>query len=339
MNKAITIYDIADLLGLSPATVSRALKNDPRVNSRTIKKVAEAADAMGYQGNPFARSLRSNKTHIIGVILPRLASHFMSSAISGIEKIANQHGYNIIITQSDELHSKEIINVKTMFQNRVDGLIVSLCFNSPDVNHFKNFFDKDIPVIFFDRVPDSYEYPAITIDNVSASFKATEHLILQGCQYLVHMTANTNFHIYKERYEGFKQAMLKYGKKVTDRNLLFNTLDHQSGLNAAEQIIAMKKRPDGIVAANDNGAVACMIALKSAGIRIPEDIAFVGFNNDPVAEIVEPKLSTVSYSGYDIGLIAAQNLIQQLLYPDTKKTLRIIIRSELIIRRSSIRSI
>jgi len=147
--KEVTIYDIAEKLNISSATVSRALNDDPVVNKKTRKRIFDTANEMGYRLNHFARNLRSQKTGIIGVILPRLNSYFMSSAISGIEQVANTEGYNIIISQSAELGDKEIANARTMFNNRVDGLLVSLAYDTKDIAHFEPFFKKGIPVIFF----------------------------------------------------------------------------------------------------------------------------------------------------------------------------------------------
>src|SRR6476620_5298556 len=152
ITKEVTIYDIAAKLKISSATVSRALKDDPVVNKKTRKRIFDAADEMGYRLNPFARNLRNQRTNTIGVILPRLNSYFMSSVISGIEQVANSEGYNIIISQSAEQGDREIANAKTMFNNRVDGLLVSLAYDTKDITHFEPFFKRNIPLIFFDRV-------------------------------------------------------------------------------------------------------------------------------------------------------------------------------------------
>ncbi|GAB3421037.1 LacI family DNA-binding transcriptional regulator [Niabella aquatica] len=333
--KEITIYNIADRLGLSPATISRALKNDPRVKSKTIKKVLAAAHEMGYQRNPFAGSLRTKKTNIIGVIVPRLASSFMSSAISGIETITNKAGYNIIISESEELIAKEKANVQTMFNNRVDGLIVSLSYTTFDTEHFKLFFNKKIPVVFFDRTPDETNSCTVIIDNYAASYAATKHLIEQGCRRIAHITASKEFSVYRDRYQGYRQALKDYAIEYNNDYLIFNNLSYDSGTEAAQKILAMSKLPDGVLAVNDYGAVGCMIALKKAGIRIPNDIAFVGFNNDPVCQIAEPNLTTLQYSGFDIGEVAAQSMLHQINGPLTQKEMKIILKSDLIVRASS----
>ncbi len=336
--KEITIYDIAEKLKISSATVSRALKDDPVVSKKTKKKIFELAEQMGYRANHFARNLRSQKTNTIGVIVPRLNSYFMSSVISGIEHEANREGYNLIISQSSESYDKELSNVKTMFNNRVDGLLVSLAYNTRNVDHFDFFFSKNIPLIFFDRVPDRKECTNVLIDNKKAAFEATAHLIEQGCQRICHITANITTNVYFDRLAGYKQALEAYNIPFNKDYIIINDLSQDAGVEAAEKLLELSPRPDGVFVANDNCAVGCMVALKSSGIKIPQDIAFVGFNNDPVSTVIEPNLTTINYPGYKVGVAAAKNLIDHLNgKTNIQITDTIILRSELIIRQSSLK--
>ena len=336
--KEVTIYDIAEKLNISSATVSRALKDDPVVNKKTRKRIFDAADEMGYRLNHFARNLRNQRTNTIGVILPRLNSYFMSSVISGIEQVANSEGYNIIISQSAEQGDKEIANAKTMFNNRVDGLLVSLAYDTKDITHFEPFFKKGIPVIFFDRVEEHKNSTSILIDNKRAACEATRHLIEEGCKRIVHITATPKRNVYIDRLAGYKQALAEHYIKFKEEYLVISNLSQEAGAEAADKILNMHPLPDGVFVANDNCAVGCMVALKKAGIRIPQDIAFVGFNNDPVATVVEPNLTTVNYSGYQIGEVAARNMISHLKGMPINSTDSIILKSELIIRASSKKS-
>jgi len=336
--KEVTIYDIAQKLNISSATVSRALNDDPVVSKKTRKRIFEAADEMGYRLNHFARNLRSQNTHIIGVIVPRLNSHFMSSAISGIEQVANSEGYNIIISQSAEQADKEIANAKTMFNNRVDGLLVSLAYDTKDITHFEPFFKRGIPVIFFDRVEEHKSSTHILIDNKRAAYEATKHLIEEGCKRIVHITATPKRNVYIDRLAGYKQALAEHHIKFKEEYLIVGNLSQEAGTEAAEKILKMQPLPDAVFVANDNCAVGCIMALKNAGIRIPQDIAVVGFNNDPVAMVVEPNLTTVNYPGYQIGEVAARNLINHLKGMPIHSTDSIILKSELIIRASSRKS-
>jgi LacI family transcriptional regulator len=333
--KDVTIYDIAKVLDLSPATVSRGLKDHPAIKKDTRRKIKETAIQMGYQHNMFARNLRVRKTNTIGIIIPRLNSYFMSMVISGMEKIANQRGYNLIISQSQESFEKEIASVNTMFNSRVDGLLVSLAYDTDNIDHFDSLLKKQIPVIFFDRVVEHPNCTSIVIDNVKAGYDATSHLLDQGCQRIVYLGGNLKRNVYADRLKGYKLALLEKGISFDDSLQLINYLTEQSAVEAAQQILQMEKRPDGIFAANDTSAVACIQILKQEGIRIPEDVAVVGFNNDPVSRVVEPNLTTINYPGHEMGEIAASTLINSIDQQPTSTLDTLVLRHQLIIRNSS----
>ncbi len=337
--KETTIYDIADKLNVSIATVSRALKDDPVVNKKTKKKIFELAEELGYRSNHFARNLRNQRTETIGVIVPRLNSYFMSTVIAGIENVANNEGYNLIISQSSESEQKEKASAKTMFNNRVDGLLVSLSYDTNDLAHFDQFLRKNIPIIFFDRGEHHDNFTNVLIDNRKSAYEATKHLIEQGCKRIVHITAKPKRNVYVDRLNGYKQALTENNMEFSDENLIVGNLSLEAGIDAAGVISKMDPLPDGVFVANDNCAVGCMLSLKQAGIQIPKDIAFVGFNNDPVSKVIEPNLTTINYPGYEMGEVAARNLINHLTgtYP-IHSTNTIVLRSELIIRASSQRS-
>lgn len=334
--KEVTIYDLALKLNISPATVSRGLKDHPAINKLTKKKIFDLAKEMGYRSNNFASNLRKQKTNTIGVITPRLNSNFMSTALAGIENVANKEGYNLIISQSLESQKKEMANAETMFRNRVDGLLVSLAYDTENIDHFENFFRRKIPVIFFDRVVEHANCTNIVIDNRKAAYEATAHLINQGCSKIVHITAIPKRNVYIDRLRGYRDALEDHNIEYREENVIIGNLSQEAGLNAAETIRNMEKIPDGVFVANDYCALVCMLSLKKAGFRIPQDIAFVGFNNDPVSTVVEPNLSTINYPGYQMGEVAAQNLINHLNGTTMLQlTNRIVLRSELIVRASS----
>lgn len=338
-DKEITIYDIARHLNISATTVSRGLKDHPTINKNTRKKIVEAARQLGYRSNTFASSLRSKKTFTIGVIVPRLNSHFMSSVLAGMEDAASRENYNLIISQSLENGGKEVANVHTMFNKRVDGLLASLAYDTKDIDHFTPFFRKGIPVVFFDRTFPHNESTSIVIDNYKAAYNITKHLIDQGCRRIMHLGGNLLRNVYSERLRGFKQAMLDHDLPIEDKNMIFiSRLNEEAGYQAADMIQKMKTKPDGVFSANDTTAVYCMMKLKETGMRIPEDIAFAGFNNDPISKIIEPNLTTIDYSGYDMGEAAVATLISHLNgVTNIKTTNTIILRSEMIIRASSLK--
>src|SRR5258706_16095035 len=184
--KDVTIYDIALKLALSSATVSRALQDNPAINKNTRKRIQEAAREVGYRHNTFASSLRKQKTNTIGVIVHELNSNFITSVLAGVEKVTTEAGYDLIIAHSSESYAKEAANAKNLFHKRVDGLIASLSFDTPDTEHFRRFVDKGVPVIFFDRVEQTNDNTVVIIDNYKCGYKATQHLIEQGCKKIVH---------------------------------------------------------------------------------------------------------------------------------------------------------
>ncbi|WP_158991037.1 LacI family DNA-binding transcriptional regulator [Mucilaginibacter sp. L196] len=334
--KEVTIYDIAQKLNISAATVSRGLKDHPGINKNTKKKILAAADEMGYRSNSFASSLRTKRGNVIGVIVPRLNSNFMSDVIAGIEKVVNESGYNLFISQSLETMEKEVSNAKAMFNNRVDGLLVSLAYDTNNIDHFEAFIKRGIPVIFFDRVVEHEHCPSIFIDNYKAAYNITTHLIEQGCKRIVHISGNQLRNVYRDRFNGYKKALEDHQIAFDDDLLIVNDLSAHAGIQAAQQIVQMAVRPDGVFASNDLCAISCMQVLKSKGIKIPEDIAFAGFNNDPTSCVIEPNLTTIDYKGYEMGEVAAKVLIGHLDHNnDLQQTHSLILRSELIVRDSS----
>ena len=284
--KEVTIYDLARKLNISIATVSRALKDDPVVSKKTKKKIADLAEEMGYRSNHFARNLRNQRTNTIGVIVPRLNSYFMSTVIAGIESVANKEGYNLIISQSSESFEKEMASAKTMFNNRVDGLLVSLAYDTEDLTHFDSFFKRKIPLIFFDRVVEHENCTNILIDNRKAAYEVTAHLIKQGCKKIVHITATPKRNVYVDRLQGYKQALADNDISFQDDYVIISNLSQEAGVVAADQILKMDPLPDAVFVANDNCAVGCMLAIKQAGIIIPQNMAFVCFNNDPESKVI-----------------------------------------------------
>lgn len=333
--KEITIYDIAASLNLSSATVSRGLKDHPAIRKETKKRILEKAKEMGYRHNFFASNLRRNRTNTIGVIVPRLNSYFMSSVISGIEKVANEAGYNLVISQSLESEKKEVSSIKTMFNSRVDGLLVSLAYDTENDSHFDIILDKNIPLIFFDRVFEHPRCTSVVIDNQAAGYDMTKHLISQGCKRIAHITANLKRNVYAERLRGYKLALADHDIPFDERLIFVNNLGENAVIDAIKLIMQMDPMPDGLFCSNDSSAVICIRELKKAGIRIPEQIAVGGFNNEPISTVVEPNLTTIHYPGQEMGEVCATILIRKLAKPDNADLNRVVLRHQLIIRESS----
>ncbi len=336
--KEITIYDIARQLDLSAATVSRGLKDHPAINKHTKKRISDLATKLGYRSNNFASNLRKQRTNTIGVMVHELKSQFITSVLSGIEKVTTEANYDLIIGHSSETFTKEAANALNFFHKRVDGVIASLSFDTENLDHFEPFNKKGIPVIFFDRVFEDGEGAKVVINNCKAGYEATKHLIEQGCKRIAHVTASLKRNVYAERLRGYQQALAEGGLKYSDKMVFVNDLSEEASRNSAKKVAAMRPLPDGIFITNDFCAAVCMQTLKESGIRIPEDIAVVGFNNDVISKIVEPKLTTINYPGVEIGEIVARNLINHLQgNSNINLTNTIIIKSELIVRASSLR--
>jgi LacI family transcriptional regulator len=336
--KEVTIYDIAKKLAISSTTVSRGLQDNPTINKNTRKKIQDTARELGYRHNNFASNLRKQKTNTIGLLVHEVNSNFITSVLAGIEKVTAETGYDIIIAHSSESFEKEVSNANNLFHKRVDGVIASLAFGTKNLDHFKQFEEKGIPVIFFDRVEENETNTNVIINNYKNGYDATKHLIEQGCKKIVLVTATFTRNVYAQRHKGYADALHDHHIPYNKNLVLIKDLSEQCGVEAAEEIMKMKPMPDGAFITNDFTAAVCMQTLKTNGIRIPEDIAIVGFNNDAISKIVEPQLSTIDYPGEDMGEIAARNLINHLKgLSNLKKTNTIVVHSELIIRKSSLK--
>lgn len=336
--KEITIYDLAKALNISPATVSRGLKDHPAISHATKKRIQDTAREMGYRSNNFASNLRRQKTNTIGVMVHELNSSFITSVLSGIEKVTTAADYDIIIAHSSEDYKKEVANASNLFHKRVDGLITSLAYNTENLDHFEPFIQKGIPLIFFDRVDPQYPGAKVVIDNVKAGYEVTTHLIQQGCKHIVHIAGSLKRNVYADRLKGYRKALEKNKVAFEESMVIENDLSEASCIEAAKQILQMKPRPDAVFACNDFAAVVVMQALAEQGIRVPQDIAFAGFNNDTVSRLSIPKLTTVNYPGIQMGEIAASHLMSHLNgESNIMQTSTVIIKSELIIRDSSLR--
>ncbi len=339
--KEITIYDIAQHLSLSSATVSRALQDHPSIKKQTKQKVLNKAKELGYRYNHFAGSLRKQQTNTIGFLVHELNSSFINSVLSGIEKITTAAGYNLLIAHSSESLEKEIANAENFFKQRVDGLIASLTFETENLDHFKPFNDKGIPLVFFDRVEENNDYnTSVVIDNYKCGYQATQHLIEQGCKRIVISTSSLKRNVYRERHRGYKDALHDNGLTYSEKLVIINDLSEKAATENARRILKMNPLPDAVFITHDFSAAVCMQVLNDHGINVPTDIAIVGFNNDDISKLVQPRLTTINYPGKDLGEIAARNLIDQLNNKNPVRIAnRIIIRSDLIIRQSSLKKI
>ena len=335
-NSKITIHDIARELNIDSSTVSRALSNSARVTQKTKDKINAKAQELGYQRNLLASSLRNSKTNTIGVIVPRISRHFFSSAIAGIEETAYEAGYNVTISQSLEELEREQKIARTFSANRVDGVLISVSMETKDNDHLKNFKNSGTPLVFFDRHIEIPGSSNVIIDDFQGGFDATEHLILQGCKKIAHFSGPQELEIYKNRFNGYKTALEKYSIPL-DKNLIISSkLMETDGIESVKKILSLNISIDGIFSSNDTAAISALQYLKEQGIRIPEDIAIVGFSNEPISSVIEPSLTTIDQPGFEMGKTATDLLLkqirdnQELIDPET-----IVLKPILIKRNSS----
>ena len=330
----VTIKDIARELGISPSTVSRALKDHPDISTETKKAVNELAKNLNYQPNAIALSLKHSRSFSIGVIIPETVHYFFSSVISGIEDIAYEAGYNIMICQSNELYSREKSNANMLYSNRVDGLLVSLAKETTDFNHLKFFTDNNIPLVCFDRASDELQCDQVVIDDYAAAFEIVEYLIKRGHRNLVHLAAPQHLSIGFNRKRGFKDALEKHGLPFDEDQVILAD-KFEIAIEVVEKLIQTGKLPDGIFAVNDLTALGAMRALKKHHVKIPEEVGIAGFGDGQNALLTDPALTTVDQNGYKMGKRAAEILLERIKSgSDEFIPKKIIIPTELIVRES-----
>lgn len=304
----ITIKDIARILGISPSTVSRALKDHPDISPKTKQLVQTFAEKVNYRPNALALSLRSSKTNTIGIIIPEIVHHFFSTVISGIDDIAYGRGYNVIICQTNENYKRELTDLQTLIDNRVDGILVSMSKNTHEFTHFQNVQENGVPIVFFDRICEALSTDRVVADDFEGARTATKHLVSKGCRNILHLAAPQHLLIGKNRKEGYVSALKEHQLPIKDEFII--KCDTRDAVFAKEEaIIKIASQIDGIFAVNDNTAIAAMQVLQRNGYNIPKDIAVVGFGDGPIASIAYPPLTTVEQKGYDIGRAAMQLLI------------------------------
>jgi LacI family transcriptional regulator len=334
--RRVTIHDIARELNTTASTVSRALQDHPRISKNMKEAVWDLAQKLNYQPNSVASSLRKGKGNTIGVIVPYIDRYFFSSVIRGIEDVAYQAGYNVLICQSYDSFDREKNIVETLINGKIDGLLVSLAAETRDLNHFHLVQSKGLPLIFFDRVPASMDVNKVEIDDFAGAFKAVEHLIDQGCRRIVHFEGPRHVSIYHNRYEGYKAALQKNNIPFDESLVLKETITRNAGEKAAFEISKMTPIPDGIFSAGDFSAMGAILKLKALDIKIPGDIAVVGFANEPYDDILEPGLSSIDQHSVEMGHSVAKLFLEEITDPQGASVpKRIILNPELHVRGSS----
>ena len=333
--RPVTISDIAKELSVSKSTVSRALHDHHSISESMKQAVRALVKKYNYHPNAIASSLFKKSTKTIGVIVPILSHHFFSTAIAGIEEVAYKAGYKVIICQSNESYKREVSVVKTLLSAQVDGLIVSVSRTSHRMDHFELFLNKSIPVVFFDRLPNGIESNSVSVDDYKGAYLVVEHLIKQGFKKIAHFSGPLNVNVSKNRLRGYIDALESY-KIPYDPQLVFEAgFERKHGVETAERLLANGNLPDAIFAVCDPVAIGLMLTLKSRGLRIPEDIAVAGFNDEPIATIIDPPLTTIVQPAFEMGVSAANILLQKISPNANKSFVKEIHNTILKVRASS----
>ncbi|MBN1950334.1 MAG: LacI family DNA-binding transcriptional regulator [Bacteroidales bacterium] len=331
-----TIKDIAKALGISPSTVSRALKDHPDISPKTRKAVKELAEQLNYEPNAIALSLRNKSSKTIGVIIPEIVHYFFSSVISGIEEIAYQEGFTVIICQSNEDYEKERNIIHTLMSKRVDGILVSVSKTTTNYDHFLELQRSNIPIVFYDRVLNLPQSDRVIVDDYAGAYKAVEHLIRMGCRRIAHLATSQELFIGRNRKSGYIQALKDNNIEIDDEIILRCDTDKHA-IKCIPYILSLQKKVDGIFAVNDLTAITAMSIIKRSGYLIPDDIAIVGFSNSVYSSMTDPPLTTVEQQGFEVGRKAIHLLLDRIKAEDVPETRVEQIKTDLIVRGSSLR--
>lgn len=345
-HRSVTIKDIARRFNCSPSTVSRALNDHPSINALTRLNIQEYAREIDYQRNSVSLSLLNQQSYTIGVVLPDVAGFFEAAVIDGIQSIIHPNGYTLNICLTRESHKLEAEYIKKLLSVRVDGIFVEVAQETQDFAHLEQITRRRVPLILIDRDCPTLPAHRVTVDDYNGAFLAVEHLIRVGCQRIAHLSGPKGLSVSEHRLQGYLDALRKYGHPFRPEYLLPAGFSVDRALYPMQQLLEMAEPPDGLFAVNDNIAIGAMHVIRERGLRIPEDIAVVGFDNDAHAAYYSPSLSTVAQPAFELGKVAARLFLDQVKLLDKPEETplpspadfdRIVLPSELIIRDSSLR--
>ncbi|MBF9255063.1 LacI family DNA-binding transcriptional regulator [Pontibacter sp. 172403-2] len=335
----VTIQDIAAKLNITASTVSRALNNNPRISEATRKAVLKTAKQLDYQPNNIAAALRNGKSYIIGVIVPTADRSFFASVVRGIEEIANNLNYKVIICQSYDLYEKEVQTVDALLSARVDGIIASIAKTTNNFDHFKKAITQGMPLVLFDRTTDLLEVSQVVIDDYLGAYKIVDHLIQQGCRRIAHFTSPSQISIYKERFRGYTDALKAHDIPFEEELVVKSNMQLEDGRESMLQLLKLKQLPDAVFSASDYGAMGAMQVLKERKISIPAQIALAGFGNEPFTSFTDPTLTTIDQRSITMGNLVAELFFENYKAADKKFVpQKTVLKPELIIRNSTLRN-
>lgn len=336
MKRNITIKDIAQALNISVSTVSRALRDTYDVNKETRDMVLEMATQLNYKPNFNAIGLAKGSSHTIAVILPFITNYYFSTVITGIQEIAYQSNYNIVLYVTNDSPERELDIINNLPITSLDGLLVSITSNSDASDHFEEVLANNIPIVFFDRVVNDIDTSKVVQDDYNGAFEGVEHLINNGYKKIAHIAGPSGLTFTQNRLKGYIDALNKHELPIREEWIIHSGFSQEDGKKDTEQLLSCTEKPDAIFAANDRKAIGAMLALKNRGIKIGKEIGIVGFTNDPSSEIISPTLTTVAEPALEIGRKSCELLLKHIakkhFHPE-----EIIFPGKLIIRESSIK--
>lgn len=337
MNKPATIKDIAQRLNISISTVSRALRNASDINPETKQAVLLLSEELDYQPSKLALSLRQKQTHTIGVIVPNL-DYVLSTMIRGIDEVALEAGYTVMVCQSNESFGREVLNTRRLLDSLVDGFIISVSSETKIFDHFKKVQDRGLPMVVFDRVTPALVAPSVRLDNEEGGFLATEHLLEQGYKRIAILAGPANLGVSNSRMDGYLKALRKHKVKRDDSLIIHCDFNQDYAYYATQELLSMKKRPDAVFTISDRMAIGAMLAIKNKGLSMPDDIGLVGFNNEPMVSLMTPAISSVDQPSFELGKVAAKLFIEAMHTKEEMVRVEEVLRPKLYIRESSRRT-
>ncbi|MBN2806047.1 MAG: LacI family DNA-binding transcriptional regulator [Prolixibacteraceae bacterium] len=333
----VSLKDLAAELGVSVSTVSRALNKHPDISPQLTEKIQRIASERNYTPNPLAMGLLKAQTKMIGVIVPDIVTHFFASVISGIEAVAKEKGYFIVISSSSESLEKEKESVDNLIKSRVEGIIACISQETNEYSHFQKLVDNELPLVFFDRVCEGMQVPSVTVDGHKAVQSIIQHFKDNGCRRIAYISGPNHLNISKNRKEGYLEGLKDCGFDFQPELLVECNLSAEDATLATHQLLNLKNKPDAIFGINDTIAFSAMKEIKRYGYKIPEDIALVGFTDEFHATVVEPSLTSVTHPTFLMGKEAAR-LFFHSLEKGPAYSEKVILPTDLIIRSSSVRS-
>jgi DNA-binding LacI/PurR family transcriptional regulator len=311
------------------------MKDHPDISPATKKQVNDLVEKLKYRPNTVALSLRSRKTKIIALLVPEIVHHFFSSVISGIEEVAQEAGYSVMIFQSNESYEREMAIAQSLASLQVDGLLVSIAKTSKQFGHFKELMSEGIPLVFFDRACEEIESDKVVVDDFTGAFNAVEYLIRTGCKRIAHFATEQHLQIGYQRKRGYISALEKHGI-IPDDSLMIKCDTLSEALEMTPRIMRLEKAPDAIFTVNDLTASGVMKALKQLRFRIPDDVSVIGFTDGLVATVIDPTLTSVSQHGFEMGKKAMEMLLYRINVLENDLPARTeVLSTELIIREST----